>query len=280
VVRQGADLVNRQTGSARLFIGDLESSDFELPNGTLSVRSLRSPNKTGPNEDAAAVIAVRDDALVLAVADGVGGSPAGCEASTIAVETLKETLATAATADSLRGPILDALEKANDNILNSGKRSATTLVVAEIVGDQLRCYHVGDSELIVTGQRGRIKQRIIPHSPTGFAIEAGLLDEDEAVQHEQRHIIFNVIGAPDMRVDISTAIQLAPLDTVLLTSDGVLDNLYVDEIVNLIRSGPLDRAADQLAAAARERMESQRGSNPSKPDDMSFVLYRGRRRGR
>jgi serine/threonine protein phosphatase PrpC len=272
--------VNRQTGSARLFIGDLESSDFELPNGTLSVRSLRSPNKTGPNEDAAAVIAVRDDALVLAVADGVGGSPAGCEASTIAVETLKETLATAATADSLRGPILDALEKANDNILNSGKRSATTLVVAEIVGDQLRCYHVGDSELIVTGQRGRIKQRIIPHSPTGFAIEAGLLDEDEAVQHEQRHIIFNVIGAPDMRVDISTAIQLAPLDTVLLTSDGVLDNLYVDEIVNLIRSGPLDRAADQLAAAARERMESQRGSNPSKPDDMSFVLYRGRRRGR
>ena len=173
-----------------------------------------------------------------------------------------------------------AIEKANVRILESGKRSATTIVVAEISGGQLRCYHVGDSELIVCGQRGRIKQRIIPHSPTGFAVEAGLLDEQEAVQHEQRHIIFNVIGAPDMRVDVSTAIALAPFDTVLLTSDGVLDNLYVDEIVEIIRMGPLALAADRLLQATRARMEKQKGTEPSKPDDVTIVLYRRHRQGR
>ena len=272
--------MNRKVGQASLFFGDEESSDLVLARGQVAVRSLRGPDKAGPNEDASAVIPVGDDALVLAVADGVGGAPSGCEASSTAIETLQKALAARTDGEPLRDAIMDAIEKANLRILEVGKRSATTIVVAELSGTQLRCYHVGDSELIVCGQRGRIKQRIIPHSPTGFAVEAGLLDEQEAVQHEQRHIIFNVIGAPDMRVDVSTAIELAPFDTVLLTSDGVLDNLYIDEIVEIIRMGPLKRAADELLQAARARMEKQRGSEPSKPDDVTILLYRRHRPGR
>jgi protein phosphatase len=270
--------MNRKVGPSSLFFGDEESSDLEFALGAVAARSLRGPAKTGPNEDAAGVIPVGEDALVLAVADGVGGAPGGCDASTAAIETLQRALAARTDGEPLRDAIMDAIEKANKRILESGRRSATTIVVAEISGHQLRCYHVGDSELIVVGQRGRIKQRIIPHSPTGFAVEAGLLDEVEAVQHEQRHIIFNVIGAPDMRVDVSTAITLAPLDTVLLTSDGVLDNLYIDEIVAIIRSGPLARAADRLLEAARARMETRKGNDPSKPDDVTILLYRRRRR--
>jgi serine/threonine protein phosphatase PrpC len=266
--------MNRKAGAASLFFGDTESSDLVFTRGEVAVRSLRGPGKTGPNEDASAVIPVNDSALVLAVADGVGGAPSGCEASSTAIETLQRALAARTDGEPLRDAILDAIEKANLRILEAGKRSATTIVVAEISGNQLRCYHVGDSELIVCGQRGRIKQRIIPHSPTGFAVEAGLLDEQEAVQHEQRHIIFNVIGAPDMRVEVSTAIELAQLDTVLLTSDGVLDNLYLDEIVEIIRVGPLARAADKLLQATRARMEKQKGTEPSKPDDLTIVLYR------
>jgi len=259
--------------AARLFLGDAETFEAAGPVGRIAVRSLKSPDKDGPNEDAAAVIPVGDAAVVLAVADGVGGSPAGCEASTSAMRILKKSLA-AVDGAPLRGAILDAIEKANQTILDSGRRSATTLVVAEIAGHELRCYHIGDSELVVVGQRGRVKQRIIPHSPTGFAVEAGLLDEDEAVQHEERHVLFNVVGAPDMRVDISTAVRLAPKDTVLLASDGVLDNLYFDEIVEIIRIGPIGRAADRLIEAARARMANGDGAAPSKPDDATIVLYR------
>lgn len=268
--------MSRKVGAASIFTADEESCDLELPHGTVAVRSTRAPDKDGPNEDAAALVPVTDDSLVLAVADGVGGSPGGFEASALAVETLGRTLSKASESDGLREAILNAVEAANEKILSSGKRSATTLVVAEVSRRQLRCYHVGDSELIAVGQRGRIKQRIIAHSPTGFAVEAGLLDEEEAVQHEQRHVLFNVIGAPNMRVDISSSIELALRDTVLLTSDGVLDNLYIDEIVQIIRAGPLNRAADRLIEAARERMVNGKSSEPSKPDDATIVLYRRR----
>lgn len=263
--------------SAQLFLGDEEVCDIELPQGSVSVRSIRSPDKETQNEDSAAVIPLSSGALVLAVADGVGGSPSGAEASKTAVKILKRSLSGADLGrDNLRTAILDAVESANKSLLASGKRGATTLVIAELAADSLRCYHVGDSELIAVGQRGAMKARIIPHSPTGFAVEAGLLDEDEAVQHEQRHVLFNVIGSLDMRVDVAAPIKLAARDTVLLTSDGLVDNLYVDEIVELMRAGPIQVAADRLVAAARERMTNEGGPNPSKPDDLTVILYRGR----
>jgi len=239
------------------------------------VRSRRSPDKETPNEDAAAVIPIGDSALVVAVADGVGGAPGGREASKTAVETLLAALTREALEpERLRHAILDAVEAANKAILEMGRGAATTIVIAEIVANRLRSYHVGDSELISVGQRGRVKQRIIPHSPTGFAVEAGLMDQDEAVQHDQRHVLFNVIGAPDMRVDMGTAVKIAMRDTVLLASDGLLDNLFADEIIEIMRMGPLNEAADRLMAAAGTRMITEDGTSPSKPDDLTVILYR------
>ncbi len=94
------------------------------------------------------------------------------------------------------------------------------------------------------------------------------------MQHEERHIISNAVGNADMRVDISTPVVIAPRDTILLTTDGVLDNLYIDEIVEIIRAGPLDQAADRLIAAARDRMITAGEPGPSKPDDATIVLFR------
>jgi serine/threonine protein phosphatase PrpC len=60
----------------------------------------------------------------------------------------------------------------------------------------------------------------------------------------------------------------------MLATDGVLDNLYVDEIVELIRCGSLSKAADALAARARKRMYEPKLDRPSKPDDLTFILFR------
>ena len=207
------------------------------------------------NEDSAAIIQLGDDALVLAVADGVGGSVAGREASNAAVRALSRVLTKLPDeAPQLRPAILDAVEEANKSVLALARGAATTLVVAQLDATRLRSYHVGDSELLAVGQRGRIKQRVVPHSPTGFAVEAGLLDEDEAVQHDQRHVLFNVIGSSDMRVEVGPALQLAARDTVLLASDGLFDNLFIDEIVATICSGPLAAAADRLVERVQARM--------------------------
>jgi PPM family protein phosphatase len=268
-------------GHVQLFLGEheLEEADRSLPHGEVCVRTLRSPDKHGSNEDAAAVIQLGDDSLVLAVADGVGGMPAAREASNAAVQTLARALRKLPddTAE-LRPAILDAVDKANHNVINLARGAATTLVVAQLDVKRLRCYHVGDSELLAVGQRGRIKQRVVPHSPTGFAVEAGLLDEDEAVQHDQRHVLFNVIGSPDMRVEVGPTVQLAVRDTVLLASDGLFDNLFIDEIVDSICSGPLDAAANRLVERARGRMRGDAGADlPCKPDDLTIVLFRPRR---
>jgi serine/threonine protein phosphatase PrpC len=263
----------------RLYLGEevCVHADHDLPHGVVCVRSLRSPDKETPNEDAAAVIQVGEDSLVLAVADGVGGTPAGREASNAAVQTLCRVLGEQPSDETprLRLPILDAVEEANKAVLTIARGAATTLVIAELASTRLRSYHVGDSELITVGQRGRIKARVVPHSPTGFAVEAGLMDENEAVQHDQRHVIFNVMGTQDMRVEIGPALQLAARDTVLLASDGLFDNLFFDEIIEIIRRGPLPEAADRLVAAARARMSGD-GSDgrPCKPDDLTIVLFR------
>ena len=263
-----------------LFLGETEreQADHFLPHGEVCVRSLRSPDKDTPNEDAAAVIQVGDDSLVLAVADGVGGTPAGREASNAAVQTLSRVLETVPRDElQLRPAILDAVEEANKAVLGLARGAATTLVIAQLTASRLRSYHVGDSELLAVGQRGRIKQRVVPHSPTGFAVEAGLLDEDEAVQHDQRHVLFNVIGSPDMRVEIGPSLQLAKRDTVLLASDGLFDNLFIDEIVDSIRVGPLKEAADRLVERVRSRMQGEGAADqPCKPDDLTVVLFRPR----
>ena len=264
-----------QGNGTQLFLGDSEHSDIELPQGIVCVRSLRSPTKETPNEDAAVVVPIGRKAVVVAVADGVGGTPAGREAAITAVRNLAKKLAQKEDeTDQLRPAILDAVEDSNRQILALGRGAATTLVIAEIVTRRLRSYHVGDSELVSVGQRGRVKWRVVPHSPTGFAVEAGLLDENEAVQHDQRHILFNVIGAQDMRVEIGTAVRLADRDTVLLATDGLLDNLFFDEIVEIMRIGPLPVAADRLVDQARKRMSNNGGDKPSKPDDLTVILYR------
>jgi serine/threonine protein phosphatase PrpC len=169
---------------------------------------------------------------------------------------------------------LDALEEANAEVMGLNLGAATTLVVAEIYEGELRSYHVGDSEILGVGQRGRIKLQITPHSPTGFAVEAGILDADEALTHAERHIISNVIGAEDMRIEVGTAIPLAVRDTVLLASDGLVDNLRLGEIVDLIRAGPLAAAADALIELAQQRMMGVDLRQPSKPDDLTIMLYR------
>jgi serine/threonine protein phosphatase PrpC len=265
-----------RTPQAHLFLGETDADGIDLSwaQGQICVRTRRCPDKTTANEDSAAVIPVGSSGVVLAVADGVGGGPGGRDASNLAVTTLRDVLTAAQpNADTLRVAIVDAVEESNRRVLGLGRGAATTLVVGELSSGCIRSYHVGDSELLAVGQRGRIRARVTAHSPTGFAVEAGLLDENEAVQHDSRHLLFNVIGATDMRIEIGAPVRLNPYDTVLLCSDGLLDNVYVDEIVAGIRTGDLVRAADELTRLASDRMAGAR-SGPSKPDDLTVVLYR------
>ncbi len=244
--------------------------------GCVMVLTTKAPNRETDNEDAAAVIPVDKDRAVLAVADGVGGQRSGAEAAELALRALAERVQEAAGAadDSLRTAILDGLERANEHVAELGVGAATTLAAVEIDGTTVRPYHVGDSMILAVGQRGKIKLHTVSHSPVGFAVESGMLDEGDAMYHEDRYLVSNVVGAPDMRIELGAEIELSPYDTVLISSDGLLDNLHIEEIIEYIRKGSLGVAARGLSETASRRMREPEEGAPSKPDDLTFVLYR------
>jgi serine/threonine protein phosphatase PrpC len=264
-------------GQARLYFEQdlLEDALFELAGGVVAIFSMRCPGKETPNEDAVALIPTGAESGVIAVADGLGGAPAGKQASFLAIQSLARAVEDAVREEAeIRTGILNGFELANEDVLALAMGAATTLTVVEFDGRLVRHYHVGDSMVLLTGQRGKVKMQSIPHSPVGYAVEAGLLDETDAMHHEERHVISNVIGSADMRIEVGSAIELAPRDTLLLASDGLSDNLHMPEIVECVRKGPLAAASRRLATMARERMEDGGDGEPSKPDDLTFAIFR------
>lgn len=261
-----------------LFDSDLATAELHaFLDGVAAVFSARAPGKakTEPNEDSVAILPYDETSGVLAVADGAGGMPAGEVASRLALETLVATVEGARSEQKpLRDAILDGIEAANRAVLALGTGSGTTIAVAEVQGSTIRSYHVGDSVLLVTGQRGRVKLQTMAHSPVGYALESGLLNEAEAVHHEERHVVSNLLGTSDMRIELGPAVELSPRDSLLIASDGLFDNLYFDEIVQQVRKGPLDQLTATLAARCHERMRNEGGEAPSHADDLSFVVFR------
>lgn len=246
--------------------------------GQVSVYSCRSPEKESVgaevNEDVFAILPVSATAGVLAVADGCGGQSNGLEAAHRAIQSLADCVSKVQSPELIRVAILDGFEAAAKRVAEVGNGAATTMIAVEINGGLLRTYHVGDSQVMVVGSRGRVKLQTRAHSPVGYAVEAGMLSEDDAIGHADRHIVSNVVGSPESHIDIGMPRPLSPRDTVIIGSDGLYDNLTQAEIAELIRKGPIETAAEQLRQAVAKRMAGVDPTAPSKPDDFTFIMFR------
>ncbi|OYP28281.1 PP2C family protein-serine/threonine phosphatase [Rhodopirellula sp. MGV] len=245
---------------------------IDVVGGHVVAFSRTCPGKSEPNDDSALMMSLSANRFVMAVADGVGGAPLGYKASAIAMECLAESLGKLDEAVDLRPAILDAIERANTEILDLGTGSATTLSIVEVCDRVARGYQVGDSMTIVVGGRGAIKWKSNSHSPVGYAIQSGLIDEEDAMYHDERHLVSNLVGARDMHIEIGPAIQLSARDTIVVGSDGLFDNLHVSEIVSRCRVGrPTDRM-NALVRLATDRMHGEDDSLPGKYDDLTVMM--------
>ena len=241
--------------------------------GEVALFTHGSPTPSHDNEDAVGVFEWAGKITVLVIADGLGGLPGGGDASQQMVKSfshpkIKESV----------DPVVDCLKSVNESLVSSQSGSGTTVSVVTIESRGIRSYHVGDSATMVIGGRGRIKFQTTPHSPVGIAEVNRELDEKAAMIHPSRHVINNIIGMPDMWIDIGRPTQLADLDTVIIASDGLWDNLYRDEVAGLVSNRSLMMAANGIFRMATERMKCKPGSEFGKPDDLSFILYRPHRR--
>lgn len=246
-----------------------------LGENSATVFSRRSPDKDTPNEDSAAVLPFNENSAVLVVADGLGGNAAGELASRTTIEAIAAALDEARESGlMLRSAIINGIERANTLVQAIGSGAATTMAAVELDAGVARPYHVGDSAVLIVGGRGKIKLQTVAHSPVGYAIEAGVLNESEALHHDQRHIVSNVVGSPEMHIQIGPSIPLARRDTVLVASDGLFDNLRLEEIAQSLRKGALLKSTSQLIQQAQQRMQNSTADQPSKPDDLTAITYR------
>lgn len=230
------------------------------------------------NGDAVAFIEFDDQNGVLLLADGAGGTPGGNRASGSTLEGLVEQL----TGDyksqkakfNMRTSILEGIEKANEALLAKKTGAATTLVVLEVSTGQIRTYNIGDSISILMGQKGKNKYQSIAHSPVGYQVEAGVIDEEAALKDASLNVVSNLLGNSDMHVELGSMVPIVSSDTALIASDGLSDNMTISEVIEIARKGSIAEAAVQLADMAHKRMTKEIEFINSKPDDLSFILYR------
>ena len=291
-VLDGRDKVDPEAGAS----GEPLVRVFETPElgngrqgrlGTVAVATAANPERDGTNHDALLVLGVEavgaeSPAVVLAVADGAGGQPRPMDASRVVTEELaRAVLENVQAGAGVRGGIMNAFEAANERVLElkSGAASTLSVVAIEPTGvpgresapGWMRCFHVGDSTVAVAGQRGRVKFRSMSHSPVGYGVAAGLLATWEALVHEQRHLVDNLVGMSAMRIDVGPRVRLATRDRVLVASDGLWDNLRPMEIVSRVCSGDIEQSARSVLELALRRMRSD--GRLSKPDDVTVVLW-------
>ena len=257
-------------------VGDRGEAPRQVGNGTLEIWAYSRPSPEHPdhNDDAAGIWLRANGNAVLAVADGMGGTPYGAEAASTSIEGLDKGLRGAPDDGDLRSIVLDAFEQANQAVVDRFGGSGTTLVVCELFGGEVRTYNVGDSAALLMGQRGRIKLETIAHSPVGYGVAAGLIDPESALEHEDRHFLSNHIGSRSMHVEVGSPRTMATRDTLLVASDGLMDNIPPGELIDIVRCGSLRAAAQQLTEMCEERMDGRSTKVEGKPDDMTFLLLR------
>ncbi len=194
-----------------------------------------------------------------AVADGMGGHVGGEVAARVAVETLELAFGKAPTVSGLRAAFSEANEAVwHESQVNADLRGmGTTLTAMALVGaddghDVLALANVGDSRAYVYSD-GRLFQVTADHSLAEERMRHGEMTEAEAAVHPQRHILTRALGvSSEVQTDM-WELQLRTGDRVLLCSDGLSNEVGMDEMADILGEiGDPDEAARRLVDAANE----------------------------
>ena len=220
------------------------------------------------NEDA---LLVDPESGLFVVADGMGGHAGGGTASSIAVETIQESVRAAREAapaafaaiapqDASHFPTVlrGAVEAASREIYRTALEDpslagmGTTVTSVLVVGRTAFMAHVGDSRCYLL-RAGRIFHISEDHSLVNEQLKAGAITEEEARSSRFRNIITRSVGFEEgVLVDV-VGVEVEPGDVLVLCSDG-LSNLVADpEILEIASGAHLAEAPEKLVALANER---------------------------
>lgn len=198
------------------------------------------------------------DALLLVLADGMGGHLQGEMAATIALQTVG-TLFQQNANPYIKKPekfLEDSFFAAHREIhryraINNLPETPRTTIVACLVQHNNAFWaHCGDSRLYWM-RRGQILSRTRDHSRIETLIAQGKVDPSERDTHPERNKLFNCLGAPNMPiVELSRRASLQAGDVLLLCSDGLWSVLPDHVLAQSLNSNTVVRAVPELLATA------------------------------
>jgi serine/threonine protein phosphatase PrpC len=201
------------------------------------------------------------EALLMMVADGMGGHLHGEVASQIAVQFLTEAFKREAR-PKLDDPfqfLTKAIVNAHHALVDYAKvRTLTetprTTCVACVVQEGFAYWaHVGDSRLYHL-REGRIQMQTRDHSRVQMLVDSGRIREEAVAAHPDRNKIFNCLGAhtpPQVELSRKTVLRLG--DTLLLCSDGLWGPLSGKIIAGATIGNDIMRAVPELLTQAEQR---------------------------
>jgi PPM family protein phosphatase len=213
------------------------------------------------------------DALLLVLADGMGGHRNGEVAAQLAVKTLTDAFQRLAV-PSLSSPakfLIDHIQQVHDMIENVTQAEEyvesprTTIVAAIIQRGYLYCAHVGDSRLYHF-RNGHLLFRTEDHSVVQSLYKKGMISKEEMATHPYKNKIYNCVGGETPpQIDLSDRHELLEGDTVLLCTDGVwgvIDDQQIKEII---------QRNNDITAATTDLMDSADFASDERGDNMSAI---------
>ncbi|HEX2529910.1 MAG TPA: PP2C family serine/threonine-protein phosphatase [Burkholderiaceae bacterium] len=200
------------------------------------------------------------DALLLLLADGMGGHIQGEMAATIALQTIGSLFQQNA------DPYVKKPERFLEEsffaahreihryraIKNLPETPRTTIVACLIQHNSAYWAHCGDSRLYWM-RNGQILARTKDHSRIETLIAQGKIDPSERDTHPERNKLFNCLGAPNMPiVELSRRASLQAGDVILLCSDGLWSVLPDHVLAQRLQTNTIVRAVPELIHTATE----------------------------
>lgn len=230
------------------------------------------------NEDAYYIAELAQGAVLMLVADGVGGQNAGEVASRMVCDTFAHYVAENAFETVLNTPQTTAAvlkvithEAHRAIALNakanpSRKGMASTLIAAVVYENVVTWIQVGDSRLYHLSQ-GQLNQISTDQTVARALFETGRIDQAALAKHPQRNVLEFAMGLETPEAPIeprSGHFTLALGDSLLLCSDGVTDMINDAQLQHTL----LDQTALKTTVASITKQALNNGGK----DNTTLVL--------
>lgn len=204
---------------------------------------------------------------LFAVADGMGGHAAGEVASTLALDTVKQSLMEqrltlqeqVKEGFAIEQDLAEILTAANSKILLAAENGTacvgmgTTLTLLLTVSGQAWIGHIGDSRAYLLRQ-GRLDLLTEDHTLVSQLLRSGQISEEEKKNHPQRHILTQALGTEHGPLFDIQKVLLQAGDFLLLCTDGLYGLVDDEDILREIQaSDPPEDILDRLVVLANER---------------------------